>query len=93
MAQWSDGYRYPPDLKDVPSDVWNWWLAAARQVSTPLARARLNDLCFTGSHGNHENARAAAEAYLQLADASGPPTSRIPIPAVRSVSSLASSVH
>ncbi|MGD0705469.1 MAG: hypothetical protein ABSA02_37000 [Trebonia sp.] len=71
MSQWSDGYRYPPDLKDVPSNVWNWWLAAARQVSTPLARARLKDLCFTGSHGNHENARAAAEAYLQLADASG----------------------
>lgn len=23
MSQWSDGYRYPPDLKDVPSDVWN----------------------------------------------------------------------
>jgi hypothetical protein len=71
MSQWSNGYRYPPDLKDVPPDVWNWWLAAAQQVTTPLARARLNDLCFTGNHGNHENARAAAEAYLQLADASG----------------------
>lgn len=47
------------------------WLAAARQVITPLARARINDLCFTGSHGNHENAKAAVEAYLRLADASG----------------------
>ena len=43
----SDGYRYPPDLKDVPPEIWNWWLAAGRQVSAPLARARLNDLCFT----------------------------------------------
>ena len=24
----SDGRRHPPDLKDIPSETWNWWLAA-----------------------------------------------------------------
>ena len=68
MWEGSDGYRYPPDLKDVPSEIWNLWLAASGQVSAPLARARLSDLCFTGGHGNRgQAARAAAESYLQLA--------------------------
>ena len=31
----SDGYRYPPDLKDVPPEIWNLWLGAGRQVSAP----------------------------------------------------------
>jgi hypothetical protein len=66
--EWSDGHRYPPTLKDVPSEIWNWWIAAGWQVSVPLARARLCDLCFTGGWGNKgEAARAAAESYLQAA--------------------------
>jgi hypothetical protein len=72
----SDGHRYPPDLKDIPPETWNWWLALARQVSAPLARARLNDLCFTGGWGNRgQTARVAAESYLQaavLTDGDGP---------------------
>lgn len=70
MFERSDGYRYPPDLKDVPPEIWNLWLAACQQVSAPLARARLNDLCFTGGQGNRgQAARAAAESYLQVAAA------------------------
>ena len=77
MLEMSDGHRYPPDLRGIPPETWNWWLAAARQVSAPLARARLNDLCFTGGWGNRgQTAREAAEAYLRaaavLTDGDGP---------------------
>lgn len=68
MFEMSDGFRYPPDLKDVPPEVWGVWLAASQQVSAPLASARLNDLCFTGGWGNRGTAaRAATESYLQVA--------------------------
>jgi hypothetical protein len=70
MAEWSSGNRYPPDLKDVSPETWNVWLAVSQLVSAPMARARLNDLCFTGTQGNGgKTARAAAESYLQIAEA------------------------
>lgn len=78
MIEMNGGRRYPPDLKSVPPEVRGLWLATSQQVSAPLARARLHDLCFTGGSGNRgQAARAAAEAYLQvaagLADRDGPP--------------------
>jgi len=70
MFVMTDGFRYPPDLKDVPPETWNVWLAVGQQVSEPQARARLNDLCFTGGWGNRGlTARSAAEPYLQVAAA------------------------
>ncbi len=72
MREWPDGRRYPPGLKDVPPEIWNWWAAAGGQVSVPLARARLYDLCFAGGWGNRgEAARAAAESYLRAAARAG----------------------
>jgi hypothetical protein len=70
MFVMSDGYRYPPDLKDVLPGTWGVWVAVGQQVSVPLARARFNDLCFTGGWGNRgQSARAAVESYLQVAAA------------------------
>ena len=70
MFVMTNGSRYPPDLKDIPPQIWNVWLAVGQQVSEPLARARLNDLCFTGGWGNRGlAARSAAESYLQVAAA------------------------
>ncbi len=64
----SDGVRYPPALEKITPEVSNVWLAVSQTVSTPLARARLNDLCFTGGWGNRgQSARIAAESYLTLA--------------------------
>jgi hypothetical protein len=56
----SDGYRYPPELKDLPPEVWDLWLKIGGQVTVPLARARLNDLCFTGGKGNRGQASRTA---------------------------------
>ena len=41
--------------------------SSRRQVTSPFARARLNDLCFEGHWGNvGDRGRAAVEAYLEM---------------------------
>lgn len=68
-----DGRRYPPPLADVPPDVSELWIAAADQIQAPIARARLNDLCFVAGWGNRgARARAAFDARLEAANALAP---------------------
>lgn len=67
-----EGRRYPPLLSEVPAEVAALWLAAADAIQTPIARARLNDVCFVAGWGNRgERARAAIDARLDFADALG----------------------
>ena len=64
------GRRYPALLNEVPREVAEVWAAAADQLVAPIARARLNDLCFVGGWGNRgARARAAFDARLEAADA------------------------
>ena len=59
---------YPFPVSDVPPDLSELWTAAADQVKAPIARARLNDLCFVGGWGSRgAGARAAIDARLQAA--------------------------
>jgi hypothetical protein len=63
-----DGFCYPPRVDEVASEDCEVWGAVAGAVSSPVARARLHDLCFerrcgdVGAHG-----RAAIDAYLEMA--------------------------
>jgi hypothetical protein len=62
-----DGFCHPPHIEDVPAEVGLLWGAVADQVRSPLARARLSDLCFEGHWGNvGEHGRAAVDAYLEM---------------------------
>lgn len=64
------GCQHPPKLSAVPGAVAALWDRAASLVSSPMARARLHDLCFEGRWGDvGSHARLAGEAYLELADA------------------------
>ena len=43
------------------------WGAVADEVTSPIARARRNDLCFEGHWGNvGDRGRAAVDAYLEM---------------------------
>jgi len=62
-----DGFCHPPHIEDVPAEVGLLWGAVADQVRSPLARARLSDLCFEGRWGNvGEHGRVAVDAYLEM---------------------------
>lgn len=64
------GRHYPALPNEVPPEVAEVWAAAADQLVAPIARARLNDLCFVGGWGNRgARARAAFDARLEAADA------------------------
>ncbi|MHB1088604.1 MAG: DUF7380 domain-containing protein, partial [Acidimicrobiales bacterium] len=62
------GWQMPPALPDLPADYFSLWEELAARVAAPLARARLHDLCFITKTGTrHTHARAATQAYLELA--------------------------
>jgi hypothetical protein len=62
-----DDFCYPPHIKDVLADDGLLWGAVADEVTAPIARARLNDLCFEGRWGNvGDRGRAAVDAYLEM---------------------------
>jgi hypothetical protein len=62
-----EGFCYPPHIIDVPADDGLVLGAVADQVTSPIARARLNDLCFEGRWGNvGDRGRAAVDAYLEM---------------------------
>jgi hypothetical protein len=63
------GRRYPPPLEALPGEWVVTWHAAADQVSSPLASARLNDLCFEAGLGERgARARQAITAYLAASE-------------------------
>lgn len=69
LFAYEDGSQYPPELSAVPVEVAALWDRASAAVSSPLARARLHDLCFEGRWGRFgDHARLAGEAYIELAD-------------------------
>lgn len=62
------GWQMPAALSDLSADFFALWDSLSVRVTTPLARARLHDLCFVTKTGaKHTHARAAAQAYLELA--------------------------
>ena len=62
------GWQMPAALPDLPADFFSLWEELSVRVTAPLARARLHDLCFITKMGTkHTHARAAAQAYLELA--------------------------
>jgi hypothetical protein len=62
------GWQMPAALSDLPAAFYSLWEALSARVTTPLARARIHDLCFVTKTGaKHQHARAAAQAYLELA--------------------------
>jgi hypothetical protein len=62
-----EGFSYPPRINDVPAEEGRVWGAVADKVTSPIACARLNDLCFEGRWGNVGNrGRAAVDAYLEM---------------------------
>jgi len=67
MMEFGD-QRYPPPLEALPEEMAAIWQAAANLVTTPLAAARLNDLCFEARLGDRgSRARRAIETYLTAA--------------------------
>ena len=66
---YEDGSRHPPQLSELPATISDLWSRSADVVDTPMARARLHDLCFEGRWGNvGDHARRAGDAYLELAN-------------------------
>lgn len=68
---WGEGGHFPEPLGDLPDDylpIWNDY-ALATDVD-PVAASRLHDLLWVRRHGERpvDHARAAARAYLALAD-------------------------
>jgi hypothetical protein len=62
-----DGFCYPPHVREVPAEVGRIWGEVADQVTAPIARARLSDLCFEGRWGDvGARGRAAVDAYLEM---------------------------
>jgi hypothetical protein len=62
------GVEIPPSFDKLPEGIRELWEAVADQVTSPIAQARLNDICFEarwGHGGNH--ARRAVEGYLGVA--------------------------
>lgn len=67
-ATFEGGGSYPDPVAQIPEEAVSQWLAAADLVEDPLFRARYRDLLWhrrVGRAGDH--ARAAAEAYLEIA--------------------------
>ena len=74
----------PPDINDMPGWATETWALCAGRVATPVARARLHDLCFVAGLANSlEHIRAAVTAYMEVADhylndGEGEPSSAMP---------------
>jgi hypothetical protein len=63
-----DGSPVPPPLAEIPEDDAVLWQAVACAVSSPVASALLNDVCFEARWGNgRDHARKAVEGYLAMA--------------------------
>jgi hypothetical protein len=63
-----EGFCYPPRLDSITDEECEVWGAVADAVSSPIARARLNDLCFERRWGDvGARGRAAINAYLEMA--------------------------
>jgi hypothetical protein len=65
------GSIFPPRLADVPEESPSLWSAYSDELDGhPLAASRLHDLLWVLRHGDRpiDHARAAVDAYLQLAD-------------------------
>jgi hypothetical protein len=63
-----DGFCYPPRLEAITDEDCEVWRAVADAVSSPVARARLNDLCFERRYGDvGARGRVAIDAYLEMA--------------------------
>lgn len=59
------GEKWLPDPRNVSSDVVDLWVECSREVSSPGARARLEELLIARREGNiGQRARAAASNYL-----------------------------
>jgi hypothetical protein len=59
----------PPHIKDMPAWATETWVLCAERVATPVARARLHDLCFVAGLGNSlDHIRAAVTAYMDVGD-------------------------
>ena len=69
-------FSNPPPIDQMPAWVPTVWETCAALAAEPVARARLHDLCFEARQGNRrDHARAAAEAYLEIAGHYPPPAS------------------
>lgn len=69
-AEWC----YPTPLDQVDDAYTALWIEAADRAQSPLARARLNDICWDGGFGpdRGERGRRAVDAYLEHAEALAP---------------------
>lgn len=64
-----DGNEHPPSFSSLEQATLELWAECAARVQSPIARARLNDICFEARVGNRlQQIRAAIEAYLDIAD-------------------------
>jgi hypothetical protein len=64
----TDGGSYPPPARELSPPAHEVWHEVAAEAHSPLARARLHDLCFEVRHCNaRDHAAAAITAYLELA--------------------------
>jgi hypothetical protein len=65
---------YPAPLDQVDGSYTTLWLEAADRVQSPLARARLNDICWEGGFGpaRGDSGRRAVDAYLEHAEVLAP---------------------
>ncbi len=67
FLEMTDGEAFPPRFENIPKGVSDFWQALADRVTTPIARARLHDICFEGRWGHGgDHAEAAALAYLEM---------------------------
>ena len=67
-----DGTIFPPRLREIPEETPSLWATYAESLdSHALAASRLHDLLWILRHGERpiDHARAAVDAYLQVAGA------------------------
>lgn len=71
IIEWEDGGCFPPRLDAVKAEAAPIWAEYADALDdSPLAASRLRDLLWVSRFGDRptEHARAAIDAYLELAD-------------------------
>ena len=67
MFKLDDGTEYPPMFDKLPEEVRILWEAVADEVTSPIAQARLNDICFEARWGHGgRHARRAIEGYMAI---------------------------
>src|ERR1035437_6694443 len=68
LVEYKNGSN-PPHITEMPEWVLRTWEECAVRVTSPVARARLHDLCFEAQRVDvREHARLAAEAYVELGE-------------------------